>query len=311
MAKIDVSGVGWIEGVQSPQVVEANSEPTDTFSESRIVGGMKIWFAPDSVRAFDNMAKADYRFSLIVPGTAPQAPFEVALPDEEVARRSDKCSLAPDGIPGVADFGPACVAHDVAYYVGGSQAARRSADKKLAKDMKDAGSPAIIASIYRAFTNAFGNGGVLHDTAVLLGKDPFKWGFGETSTWRGYARDYWKSRPAAEYAEAFAAEQTKIVQASNGGLLANGTRWLGVTYDRPTNALTFRYRLPSTAPIAGTQQAEARIRERLATDRGADGALYQRGVRFNYLWTDASEKEVFSLSLHHGDRAVPGSSGQP
>lgn len=80
-----------------------------------------------------------------------------------VAFVTDGCSVVPDF-----DFGACCVAHDRAYWQGGSCADRVAADRALAGCIRDSGHP-VLAGVY-------GMGVRIGGYALL--PVPWRWGYG-------------------------------------------------------------------------------------------------------------------------------------
>ncbi len=90
---------------------------------------------------------------------------------------SDGCSLFPDGSPDNQQLWlPCCVAHDKAYWQGGSFNDRIAADDALLQCVKNLGEPVVAATML---------------LGVRVGGSPFwptqfRWGYGWRQ-WRGYA----------------------------------------------------------------------------------------------------------------------------
>ncbi|MCG8600936.1 MAG: hypothetical protein MI807_12395 [Verrucomicrobiales bacterium] len=90
---------------------------------------------------------------------------------------TDGCTCYPDGTLQAPDlWRPDCVAHDYAYWRGGSRAERREADRKLREGIREKGKP-LAADV--AFLG------------VRLGGTPFlptpwRWGYGWNQFPRGY-----------------------------------------------------------------------------------------------------------------------------
>lgn len=78
--------------------------------------------------------------------------------------KSDGCSLFPDG-----NYRDCCVAHDQAYFIGGSINDRRAADKELYRCVRSKGNGKLLASIIFAGVRIGG---------VSFLPTPFRWGFG-------------------------------------------------------------------------------------------------------------------------------------
>lgn len=89
------------------------------------------------------------------------------LPSDYV---SDRCSMFPDG-----DWGECCVQHDKAYFFGGSEKARRNADKKLFQCVRARG-----GLNHRFISDVMWLGVRVGGIAFL--PTSFRWGFGKD--WR-------------------------------------------------------------------------------------------------------------------------------
>lgn len=83
---------------------------------------------------------------------------------------SDGCSLFPDKAPiGDADWCGCCLAHDRAYWRGGTEEQRRAADDELETCVRKATGGEALAKAMRAGVRVGG-------TPVL--PTPFRWGYG-------------------------------------------------------------------------------------------------------------------------------------
>jgi len=80
--------------------------------------------------------------------------------------KSDGCSLFPDG-----NYRDCCVEHDKAYYLGGTKAERRAADKRLCDCVRAKGHRFLSPVIFL---------GVRIGGVAWL-PTPFRWGFGKTN----------------------------------------------------------------------------------------------------------------------------------
>lgn len=89
---------------------------------------------------------------------------------------SDGCSGFPDGTPSQQQlWRECCVAHDLAYWRGGTRAERSAADRELGKCVAAAGEPEVAAMMLA---------GVRVGGAPWL-PTPFRWGYGWSES-RGY-----------------------------------------------------------------------------------------------------------------------------
>ena len=99
-----------------------------------------------------------------------------ALANELAMFNTDGCSAFPEGsLKDVERWQDCCIAHDLAYWVGGTYADRSAADEALAECVADTGEPAI-AKLMLAGVRA-GGSPFLPTT--------FRWGYG-WRYWRGY-----------------------------------------------------------------------------------------------------------------------------
>ena len=90
---------------------------------------------------------------------------------------TDGCSAFPEGSLEEAErWQDCCIAHDLAYWAGGSYADRSGADEALAECVADTGEPAI-AKLMLAGVRAGGS---------PFWPTTFRWGYG-WRYWRGYA----------------------------------------------------------------------------------------------------------------------------
>ena len=83
---------------------------------------------------------------------------------------TDSCSLFPDRAPlGQADWCGCCVAHDLAYWRGGSAAERLESDRVFKECVRTASrSPALAGTMY----------GAVRAGGVPWLPSPFRWGYG-------------------------------------------------------------------------------------------------------------------------------------
>ena len=105
-------------------------------------------------------------FSLLFLFVASTAPAQTAeSPKREIPAdfKSDGCSSFPDG-----DYVDCCVAHDVDYYFGGTEAERKSSDKRLYKCVRKKGHKYLSVMMYIG----------VRIGAVRWLPTPFRWGFG-------------------------------------------------------------------------------------------------------------------------------------
>ena len=102
--------------------------------------------------------------------------IQQAVADDIAPFTSDGCSWFPDGLPEQKTlWQDCCIAHDYAYWKGGSRDERREVDKQLKSCVSSLGQPAV---------------GWLMEFGVRIGGTPvlptsFRWGYG----WP-YPRDY-------------------------------------------------------------------------------------------------------------------------
>jgi hypothetical protein len=89
---------------------------------------------------------------------------------------SDGCSLFPDRGLGKGDWCGCCLAHDLAYWRGGTEAQRLQADEKLRSCVAARTGDAILAENMRAGVHAGGSPAL---------PTPFRWGYGWPAG-RGY-----------------------------------------------------------------------------------------------------------------------------
>jgi hypothetical protein len=100
---------------------------------------------------------------------------------------TDGCSLSPDGIIGLGDWGYCCLIHDVSYWQGGTWAARRNADEGLRECIQKSvrNSTVLVSGGLEAVVETVL--GVSYKAGVRLGGPPkfivdspfpFKWGYG-------------------------------------------------------------------------------------------------------------------------------------
>lgn len=120
-----------------------------------------------------------------------------AIPATPTPFATDGCSLFPDRMPGGPDWRGCCVAHDLAYWRGGSNAERVEADRALRTCVGEQAHPALAGIMYAGVRIA---GGPALPT-------PFRWGFG----WP-YGRGY---QPVTEH------EDAQLAQLRNAWLAAN------------------------------------------------------------------------------------------
>ena len=113
---------------------------------------------------------------------------------------TDGCSLFPDRAPlGQADWCGCCVAHDLAYWRGGSAAARLESDRVFRECVRAASrSPALAGAMY----------GAVRAGGVPWLPSPFRWGYG----W-DYGRLY----------RTLSLEEDAQANALRGAYLAKGT----------------------------------------------------------------------------------------
>lgn len=94
-------------------------------------------------------------------------------PNERILRPfvSDGCSMSPDGVPMTRDsdaWASCCVAHDVSYWLGGTEKERNDADRVFGRCIADRGYERT-GNIYRQFVQKFGG----PDGDMI-----FRWGYG-------------------------------------------------------------------------------------------------------------------------------------
>jgi len=90
---------------------------------------------------------------------------------------SDGCSMFPDrALIGNSDWCDCCLAHDLAYWRGGTEEARLAADQKLQTCVQNATGNKVLADMM--FTGVRTGGGPYYFT-------PYRWGYG-WSYGRGY-----------------------------------------------------------------------------------------------------------------------------
>jgi hypothetical protein len=99
--------------------------------------------------------------AVFIVGTSSQVNTVSDLP---VDFKSDGCSMFPEG-----NYHECCVAHDKAYFVGGSLKERRAADVELYRCVRSRGNGKFLASMIWLGVRIGG---------VSFLPTPFRWGFG-------------------------------------------------------------------------------------------------------------------------------------
>jgi len=118
-----------------------------------------------------------YIASLLLAGLAVHG-----VADELKPFTTDGCTFWPEGPPGRPNlWRHCCVAHDLAYWQGGSQTQRLAADQALKSCLRDAHSALVASHVY---WNVRIGGAAYWPTGFRWG---YGWSYWQDGWWRGYA----------------------------------------------------------------------------------------------------------------------------